>query len=46
MIPLGPQLVRYKGYRIYLFDGPHYLGDALVEQMAAGQQAAGTSPDR
>ena len=43
---LGPQLASYKGYRIYLFDGPHYLGDALVEQIAAGQRAAGTSPGR
>lgn len=37
---LAPQLASYKGYRIYLFDGPHYLSDALVEQIAAGQQAA------
>ena len=34
---LGPQLALYSGYRIYLFDGPHYLHDALVDQLVAGQ---------
>ena len=34
---LAPQLARYAGYRIYLFDGPHYLNDALVAQIAARQ---------
>jgi hypothetical protein len=34
---LGPQLARYDGYRIYLFDGPHYLDDALVNDLVAGQ---------
>jgi hypothetical protein len=28
---------RYSGYRIYLFDGPHYPHDALVDQLVAGQ---------
>ena len=37
---LAPQLARYSGYRIYLFDGPHYLGDALVAQIAARQASA------
>ena len=35
---LGPQLASYAGYNIYLFDGPHYLTDTLVEQIAAGQK--------
>lgn len=34
---LGPQLALYSGYRIYLFDGPHYLTDALVDQVVTGQ---------
>jgi len=25
-----PQLVAYKGYRVYLFDGPHYVSTELV----------------
>lgn len=36
---LRPQLANYSGYRIYLFEGPHYVSDALVEQIAAGQAA-------
>ncbi|MES2944879.1 MAG: hypothetical protein V4772_18585 [Pseudomonadota bacterium] len=35
---LGPQLARYAGYRIYLFDGPHYLTDTLVGQIVAKQK--------
>ncbi|MBC7548122.1 MAG: hypothetical protein H7224_05695, partial [Polaromonas sp.] len=38
---LGPQLALYSGYRIYLFDGPHYLNDALVDQVVAGQAIPG-----
>lgn len=34
---LAPQLARYAGYRVYLFDGPHYLSDTLVDQIAARQ---------
>ena len=34
---LGPQLAYYQGYRIYLFDGPHYVPDALVAQIVARQ---------
>lgn len=37
---LAPQLAHYNGYRIYLFDGPHYLDDALVAQIAARQAGA------
>jgi len=32
------QLSQYQGYRIYLFDGPHYLPDALVDAIALAQQ--------
>jgi hypothetical protein len=28
------QLQRYGGYRVYLFDGPHYVPDALVTELA------------
>ncbi len=34
---LGPQLTNYAGYQIYLFDGPHYLSDALVRKIADQQ---------
>jgi hypothetical protein len=34
---LGPQLATYAGYRIYLFDGPHFVSESLVAQIAAGQ---------
>ncbi|WP_370518250.1 hypothetical protein [Polaromonas sp. Pch-P] len=37
---LRPQLARYAGYRIYLFDGPHYVPDALTAQIAAAQLSA------
>ncbi|MDB5929452.1 MAG: hypothetical protein JWR60_1159 [Polaromonas sp.] len=37
---LAPQLASYQGYPIYLFDGPHYLDDALVAQIAARQASA------
>jgi hypothetical protein len=30
---IRPQLHMYRGYRVSLFDGPHYLPDALVEQL-------------
>jgi hypothetical protein len=36
---LRPQLASYSGYHVYLFDGPHYLPDALVAQIAAAQAA-------
>jgi len=34
---LRPQLARYRGYRIYLFDGPHYVPDVTVAEIAAAQ---------
>ncbi|MGV8804981.1 MAG: hypothetical protein ACWA6Y_08475 [Polaromonas sp.] len=37
---LAPQLATYKGYQIYLFDGPHYLNDVLVAQLAGRQRPA------
>ncbi|MDE1180692.1 hypothetical protein [Paraburkholderia sp.] len=30
---LKPQLDTYEGYRVYLFDGPHYVSDDLVHQL-------------
>ena len=30
---LTPQLQHYRGYRVWLFDGPHYVNDALVEAL-------------
>jgi hypothetical protein len=44
---LAPQLASYAGYRIYLFEGPHYIADALVDQITARQaalQPAATPP--
>jgi hypothetical protein len=39
---LGPQLDAYHGYRVYLFDGPHYVSpqlvDALLKRRRAEQQ--------
>lgn len=43
IMELVPQLARYEGYRIYLFEGPHYLPDALVAQITANQAAPGTA---
>lgn len=31
---IRPQVNLYKGYRVSIFDGPHYLPDALVEALA------------
>ncbi|MEO8361278.1 MAG: hypothetical protein ABI672_14700 [Vicinamibacteria bacterium] len=39
---LGPQLATYAGYRIYLFEGPHYVPDSLVAEIRRRQ----TSPER
>ena len=33
---LKPQLEAYRGYRIYLFDGPHYVSPALVRAVVKG----------
>lgn len=30
---LTPQIEAYRGYRVYLFDGPHYVSPALVRQV-------------
>ncbi|WP_027820817.1 alpha-amylase family protein [Paraburkholderia bannensis] len=32
---LAPQLQAYRGYRVYVFDGPHYLSPELVEGLLA-----------
>jgi len=32
---LAPQLRAYQGYTVYLFDGPHYVSDRLVEELLA-----------
>jgi len=34
---LRPQLDAYRGYRVYLFDGPHYVSDQLVRELQATQ---------
>lgn len=31
---LKSQLPAYRGYRIYLFDGPHYVPDGVVDELA------------
>ena len=36
---LQPQLSAYRGYEIYLFDGPHYMSDALTNQLAVGRSS-------
>lgn len=38
---IKPQLARYGGYRVYLFDGPHYLPDELVAQLVGAAPQAG-----
>ncbi|MEM5389099.1 hypothetical protein VSR68_36935 [Paraburkholderia phymatum] len=30
---LAPQLLAYRGYRVYLFDGPHYVSGQLVRDL-------------
>ena len=35
---LSPQLLAYRGYRTYLFDGPHYVSDQLVQDLLGMQQ--------
>jgi hypothetical protein len=37
---LRPQLAAYGNYRVYLFEGPRYVPDALVTEIAAAQQPA------
>ncbi|HTH62962.1 MAG TPA: hypothetical protein VL689_22770 [Paraburkholderia sp.] len=36
---LGPQLDAYRGYRVYLFDGPHYVSTELVDALLARRRA-------
>jgi hypothetical protein len=36
---LSPQLLAYRGYRTYLFDGPHYVSTQLVQDLLGMQQA-------
>lgn len=35
---LMPQLQAYHGYRVYLFDGPHYVSPKLVQALLNAQQ--------
>ncbi|GAB2895590.1 hypothetical protein GCM10027093_33940 [Paraburkholderia jirisanensis] len=30
---LRPQLIAYRGYKVYLFDGPHYVSSELVREL-------------
>ena len=30
---IAPQIAALKGYPLYLFDGPHYVDDGLVEAL-------------
>ncbi|WP_025598373.1 hypothetical protein [Burkholderia sp. WSM2230] len=32
---LAPQLLAYRGHRVYLFDGPHYVSARLVQELLA-----------
>lgn len=36
---LGPQLDAYHGYRVYLFDGPHYVSPELVDALLQRRRA-------
>lgn len=38
---LLPQLAMYKNHSIYIFDGPHYVSDTLIDQLVQGKSAAG-----
>jgi hypothetical protein len=40
---LAPQLTAYRGYSIYLFDGPHYVSPALVQSVV--ERMSGQSSD-
>ncbi|WP_175689244.1 hypothetical protein [Burkholderia anthina] len=33
---LGKQLATYRGYQVYLFDGPHYVSDGLTRALVTG----------
>ena len=32
-VELKPQLAHYQGYRIYLFDGPHYVPETVINEL-------------
>lgn len=32
---LRPQIAAYHGYQVYLFDGPHYVSDRLIDDLQA-----------
>ncbi|MEI7295887.1 hypothetical protein WCQ02_27395 [Paraburkholderia tropica] len=38
---LAPQLEAYRGYRVYVFDGPHYLSPELVDGLLAIRHGEG-----
>ena len=40
---LRPQLAAFAGYRLYLFDGPHYVSDRVIDQLVA-DPATGKPP--
>ena len=40
---LAPQLEAYHGYRVYLFDGPHYMSPELVQGLLELQRAKGAA---
>lgn len=37
---LAPQLFAYRGYQIYLFDGPHYVSNQLVQGLLDAQASS------
>jgi hypothetical protein len=37
---LKPQLKAFAGYRLYLFDGPHYVPERVVEELVADRTTA------
>jgi hypothetical protein len=37
---LRPQLDAYRGYKVYLFDGPHYVSDELVRELLSAARSA------
>jgi len=36
---VAPQLTAYRGYPVYLFDGPHYVSSTLVQSLVAQMNA-------
>ena len=37
---LKPQLVAFTGYRLYLFDGPHYVPERVIDELVADRTTA------